>query len=154
MTKASKAPLWILSKAPAVVGKSRDVVSPITYALPAPSTAIAASVVDICPAEERGVDQGGTGRIQLGDEGVVLIDAAARAVGDVEGPVEGAAGGRKVGGFRLTGHVGVARRVDRDPASAVEVAAADERRVHERRSGRVQLADEDVRESCWPRRFA
>ena len=134
----------VRSKAPAVVGKFAASVSPATYALPDPSTAIAMPSSRFEPAEEGGVDEGGTGGIQLEDEGVVLIDAASRAGVDVEGSVEGAAGCRKVGRFGLAGHIRVAGRIDGDPASPVEVAAADERRIHESRSGRVQLADKDL----------
>ena len=39
VTKTSKAPFAVVSNAPAVVGKSAELVEPVTYALPPASTA-------------------------------------------------------------------------------------------------------------------
>ncbi len=61
-------------------------------------------------------------------------------------PAERVAGRRKVRRLRLPGDVGIAARVDRDSPPELHVAAADERRVDQRRAGGVQLRDEGLRE--------
>ena len=91
MTKASKAPFLVVSKAPAVVGKFERAGLAGHVGVAGRVDRDAQAIVDIEPAEERRVDERRTGRVQLGDEGVVLIDAAPRTGVDVEAPVEGAA---------------------------------------------------------------
>ena len=91
------------------------------------------AVVDVESAEERRVDQRRASGVQLGNEGVVLIDAAARAGIDIERAIERAAGRRETRGLGLAGDVDVAGGVDGDRAAPVEIAPADERRVDERR---------------------
>src|SRR5688572_9554002 len=55
VTKASPMPLWLVSKAPGVVGKSAERVHPTTVAAPCASRAMAPIVSEVAPP--RNVDQ-------------------------------------------------------------------------------------------------
>ena len=57
---------------------------------------------------------------------------------------------RKIRRVRDAGHVRVAAGIDCDPVGRFIIGAADVRRVHERRSARIDLGDEGV----WPRATA
>ena len=87
------------------------------------------------------IDEGGPGRVELGDEGVGeaasirVLNETARRAGEV----------CRVGG---PGHIGVAGGVHGDPVAVVLFAAAQIGRIHEGGPGRVELGDEGVGEAA------
>ena len=100
-----------------------------------PSTASPRSAVEVAAPEVRRVDERRPGRVQLGQR---RVEAA------VGRGVERARCRREVGRAGEPQRVGVPAGVDGDPFAVVDRGAAEERRVGQRRTGGVQLGDEDV----------
>src|SRR5262249_4097521 len=94
----------------------------------------AGGAIAVGAPDHRRVDERAARRVQLRDERVVAVGRR------VEGPRRG----REVRRAGAARNVGVAGGIDHETPGAVEPAAADERRVDERRAGRVQLREGDV----------
>ena len=126
---ASPPPLKVVSGAPA---RDREVGRVRAAGEPGVAGRVedeAAGRVEVRAADEGREDERRAGRVQLRDERVAVV----------VGRVVRAGGGREVRRRRAAAHVGVAGAVDGEAAAAVEVGAAEEGGVDERRAGRVQL---------------
>src|SRR3954467_11496352 len=140
--KTSEVPLNVRSAASAVTGKSLELVTPVSQAFPdesgttalAPSLALPPRSVEYTSAEPVALTLAAKASLPS----PVLSNAPAD-VGKSSDPVP-----PERYAFPPAGEIRFPAGGDEDPPCIVEVLAAEERRVDQRRSRRVQLAEGDV----------